>query len=81
MRGCLLFAAAVSGAMTLTVHAQAPVPVTPESLVTAAKRAAGLDYAGHVPSHLCGARQSRGRGRGAAAAGQGRCAARRPHGA
>ena len=26
MRGCLLFVAAVSGAMTLTVHAQAPAP-------------------------------------------------------
>jgi metallo-beta-lactamase class B len=46
MRGCLLFVAAVSGAMTLTGHAQAPAPVTPESLVKAAKRAAGLDYAG-----------------------------------
>src|SRR5947207_15505078 len=46
MRGCLLFVAAVSGAMTLTVHAQAPAPVTPESLVKAAKRAAGLDYPG-----------------------------------
>ena len=46
MRGYLLFVVAVSGAMTLTVHAQAPVPVTPESLVKAAKRAAGLDYAG-----------------------------------
>ena len=46
MRGCLLFVAAVSGAMTLTVHAQAPAPVTPESLVKAAKRAAGVDYAG-----------------------------------
>ena len=46
MRGCLLFVAAVSGAMTLTVHSQAPAPVTPESLVKAAKRAAGVDYAG-----------------------------------
>ena len=46
MRGCLLFVAAVSGAMTLTVHAQAPAPATPESLVKAAKRAAGHDYAG-----------------------------------
>ena len=46
MRGYLLFVAAVSGAMTLTVHAQAPAPATPESLVKAAKRAAGLDYAG-----------------------------------
>jgi len=40
----LLFAAAIAGAMTLTVYAQAPT--TPESLVTAAKRAAGLEYSG-----------------------------------
>jgi metallo-beta-lactamase class B len=46
MRGYLLFAAVVSGAMTLTVQAQTPGAVTPESLVTAAKRAAGADYAG-----------------------------------
>ena len=46
MRGCLLFAAAVSGAIALTVHAQAPAPATPDDLVKAAKRAAGLDYAG-----------------------------------
>ena len=42
---CLLSIAAVSGAMTL-IHAQAPAPVTSESLVNAAKRAAGTDYAG-----------------------------------
>ena len=75
MRGCLLFVAAVSGAMVLTVHAQAPAPATPESLVKAAKRAAGLDYAGTflricvAPDNL----QSRCRPR--------RRAARRPHGA
>ena len=46
MRGYLLFVAAVSGAMTLTVYAQAPTKATPESLVKDAKRAAGLDYAG-----------------------------------
>jgi len=46
MRGNLLFVAAVSGAMTLTVYAQAPTKATPESLVKDAKRAAGLDYAG-----------------------------------
>ena len=46
MRGCLLLVAAVSGAMTLTVHAQVTAPVTPESLVKSAKRAAGVDYAG-----------------------------------
>src|SRR5688572_3542018 len=33
-------------AATLTAYAQAPAPVTPEALVTAAKRAAGSDYAG-----------------------------------
>jgi metallo-beta-lactamase class B len=33
-------------AVTLTVYAQVPAPVTPESLVTAAKRAAGADHAG-----------------------------------
>ena len=69
MRGCLLFVAAVSGAMTLTVHAQAPAPVTPESLVKAAKRAAGLDYAGTflricvAPDNLEGAAGPRARRR------------------
>ena len=33
-------------AVTLTVYAQVPAPVTPEALVTAAKRAAGTDHAG-----------------------------------
>jgi metallo-beta-lactamase class B len=67
MRSYLLFVAAVSGAMALTVHAQAPAPVTPESLVKTAKRAAGLDYAGTflricvAPDNLEGAA-----GRGAA---------------
>jgi len=45
VKGCLLLVA-VFGAMTLTVRAQAPAPVTPESLVRAAKRAAGTDYPG-----------------------------------
>jgi metallo-beta-lactamase class B len=69
MRGYLLFVVAVSGAMTLTVHAQAPAGATPESLVKAAKRAAGLDYAGTflricvAPDNLEGAA-----GRGAAPA-------------
>ena len=78
MRGCLLFVAAVSGAMTLTVHAQAPAPVTSESLVKAAKRAAGSDYAGTF-LRICVAPDN------LSAAGRGvrprRCAARRPHGA
>ena len=33
-------------AVTVTVYAQAPAPVTPEALITAAKRAAGTDHAG-----------------------------------
>ena len=67
MRVRLLILAAAAGAMTLTVHAQAPAPATPESLVKAAKRAAGLDYAGAflricvAPDNLEG-----GPGRGAA---------------
>ena len=72
MRGCLLLVAAVSGAMTLTVHAQAPAPVTSESLVKAAKRAAGADYAGTflricvAPDNLEGAAGRGAAGRGAA---------------
>src|SRR6476660_5072197 len=46
MRSCLLASAAVFGAIALTGHAQAPAPATPDDLVKAAKRAAGLDYAG-----------------------------------
>jgi metallo-beta-lactamase class B len=42
----VLTAACVSIATALTAHAQTPVPATPESLVAAAKRAAGQDYAG-----------------------------------
>ena len=42
----LLLVAVMFGAMTLTLHTQAPAPVTPESLVKAAKRAAGVEYAG-----------------------------------
>ena len=41
MTAGMLFAAA-----TQAVHAQAPAPVTAESLVTAAKKAAGQDYSG-----------------------------------
>src|SRR5687768_13753037 len=33
-------------AVTCTVYAQVPAPLTPEALVTAAKRAAGADHAG-----------------------------------
>src|SRR5205823_1668019 len=46
MRSYLLAVAAVCGAMALTIHAQVPAPATPESLVKAAKRAAGMNYAG-----------------------------------
>ena len=44
MRFQLLAAAALLTAVTFTAHAQAPAPVTPDSLVAAAKRAAGVDY-------------------------------------
>jgi metallo-beta-lactamase class B len=42
----LLAATALFTAAALTAHAQAPAPATPDALVTAAKRAAGTDYAG-----------------------------------
>ena len=42
----LLSGAALFAAVTLTVSAQAPAPATPDALITAAKRAAGADYAG-----------------------------------
>jgi hypothetical protein len=45
MRLRLMVVAALVGATT-ALHAQAPAPATPESLVLAAKRAAGQDYAG-----------------------------------
>jgi len=67
MKRCLLLVAAVCAAMTSTSHAQAPAPMTPESLVKAAKRAAGVEYAGTflricvAPDNLEG-----GAGRGAA---------------
>jgi metallo-beta-lactamase class B len=72
MRGCLLFVVALSAAMTLTVRAQAPVPATSESLVAAAKRAAGTDYAGTflricvAPDNLASGAGRGGAGRGAA---------------
>jgi metallo-beta-lactamase class B len=46
MRLHLLRSAALITAVTIAVYAQEPAPVTPEALVTAAKRAAGTDYAG-----------------------------------
>ena len=42
----LLAAAMLLTATTFTARAQSPAPATPESLVAAAKRAAGVDYAG-----------------------------------
>jgi metallo-beta-lactamase class B len=42
----LIAGMALFGAMTLTVYAQVPAPVTADTLVTAAKRAAGADHAG-----------------------------------
>src|SRR5678816_649227 len=42
----LLASATLLTAAAVTAYAQAPVPVTPDALVTAAKRAAGTDYAG-----------------------------------
>jgi len=38
--------AALFSAVTCSVYAQAPAPVTPDALVTSAKRAAGTDHAG-----------------------------------
>ena len=61
MRHCLLTAAAVLAAMTVTARAQVPAPDTPEGLVAAAKRAAGRDHAGTflricvAPDNLSGA--------------------------
>jgi len=46
MRIQLLLAAAMVAAATFASHAQAPAPATPESLVIAAKRAAGTEYTG-----------------------------------
>jgi metallo-beta-lactamase class B len=72
MRNCLLFVVALSAAITFTVRAQAPVPATSESLVAAAKRAAGTDYAGTflricvAPDNLQGAAGRGAAGRGAA---------------
>ena len=42
----LIAGATLFTAVTFTVYAQVPAPVTPEALVTAAKRAAGVDHAG-----------------------------------
>jgi metallo-beta-lactamase class B len=47
-----LTAAALFAILHLQVHAQDSAPITPESLVAGAKRAAGLDYAGTF-TRLC----------------------------
>src|SRR5687768_8350178 len=46
MRFCSLAAIAIATFGAATVHAQDTAPATPDSLVVAAKRAAGSDYAG-----------------------------------
>jgi metallo-beta-lactamase class B len=46
MRFRLLRSAVLFTAATFTAYAQVPAPITPEALVTAAKRAAGPDHAG-----------------------------------
>jgi metallo-beta-lactamase class B len=70
MRTPLLSAPALVATLTFAAGAQAPAPATPESLVAAAKRAAGADYAGTflricvAPDNL-NAGGARGRGAGA----------------
>src|SRR5262245_62086352 len=61
----LLAAATLLAATTFTAHAQGPAPATPESLVAAAKRAAGVDYAGTF-LRICVAPDNLGAGGGAA---------------
>jgi metallo-beta-lactamase class B len=46
MRYCLLVLGAFAAATALAIHAQPPAPGTPDELLAAAKRAAGLDHAG-----------------------------------
>jgi metallo-beta-lactamase class B len=67
MRVQLLFVAGLCAAMVFTAEAQAPAPATPESLVAAAKRAAGTDYTGTFV-RICVAPENlaAGAGRGAA---------------
>jgi metallo-beta-lactamase class B len=71
MRSQLLLVGALFAATAFTVEAQAPAPATPDSLVAAAKRAAGTDYSGTfvrvcvAPENLAGG-AGRGGARGAA---------------
>src|SRR5688572_22019552 len=46
MRHCLLAVGAFAAVSAVSVHAQAPAPVTPDALVAEAKRAAGRDHSG-----------------------------------
>ena len=68
----LFVAVGVVAAMTVTL-AQAPAPATPESLVIAAKRAAGQDHAGTF-LRICVAPDNLGGGAGAGRAGRGTAA-------
>jgi metallo-beta-lactamase class B len=68
----LLVAVGVVAAMTVTL-AQAPAPATPESLVIAAKRAAGQDHAGTF-LRICVAPDNLGGGAGGGRAGRGTAA-------
>ena len=70
MKGSWRLVAAALGATMLTVHAQAPTPETPESLVKAAKRAAGVEYAGTF-LRICVAPDNLESGAGRGAAGRG----------
>src|SRR5687768_14584043 len=71
MRTYLLLAVAIAAAVSITAQAQAPAPATPESLVAAAKRAAGTDYAGTfvricvAPENAAAPAAGRGAARGA----------------
>jgi len=69
MKGSLPLVAAVLAAVTLTVHAQTPAPMTPESLVKSAKRAAGDEYAGTFVRICVAPDNEGGPGRGAAGRG------------
>jgi metallo-beta-lactamase class B len=64
MKRHLLVTAMLPIAITFTASAQGPAPVTPEGLVAAAKRAAGVDYAGTF-LRICVAPDNLGGGGGA----------------
>ena len=72
MKTRLLSVAALAAVITFTARAQAPVPATPESLVAAAKLAAGTDYSGTflricvAPDNLAAGGRAGGAARGTA---------------